>query len=364
MPNRVITDTTWKSKKIRSIQPPEFRPEYAWIRPIAMDNGVFELDADLIWSEAYALARPGWTPERVQELLEELVRVKLVMPFEAKGKTWGYWAGDWIEGHLPAPSRRFKSAPVEPTEDQLKEFFGPAYRDANATLSPGKRDASTGYGVGTGYGFGEGNGNSTNPSIPQNLLTPNGDHTSELATQNTIPQNSELSTKPVHDGELPPPPAEAHKWDAHVALAWKFGEWLKLTHPRRVKLGYKELTSLQRPSHWKVTWAGDFRRLLDSGYTVEQLERMMKYVFNNDRWLQFMWRPASFVKCAHQIAADLHIPEHELVPEPTAEEKKAARAKIVKAKDREEWDEYHRGIREERMEKEFEDQQLGNEDEL
>jgi len=59
MTKRIISDTTWKSKRVRSIQPPEFRPEYAWLMPIFEDNGVAELDAESIWSEAYGVARPA-----------------------------------------------------------------------------------------------------------------------------------------------------------------------------------------------------------------------------------------------------------------------------------------------------------------
>ena len=42
MPKRMISDAIWKSKKIRLVQPAEFRVEYTWIIAVVEDNGVFE----------------------------------------------------------------------------------------------------------------------------------------------------------------------------------------------------------------------------------------------------------------------------------------------------------------------------------
>jgi hypothetical protein len=61
MPKRMISDAIWKSKKIRQVQPPDYRVEYAWIIAHFEDNGVCEYDPESLWADAYATARPGWT---------------------------------------------------------------------------------------------------------------------------------------------------------------------------------------------------------------------------------------------------------------------------------------------------------------
>jgi hypothetical protein len=143
MAKRIISDTTWKSKKVRSVQPPEFRPEYAWLMPNFEDNGVCEMDAEAIWSEAYGAARPGWTPEKVQQLLEELIRVGLYQKYEVEGKTYLYLVGSDKPGHLPPPSQRYSTLPLPA-----------AYGDPRVA----QRIAHTGIGIGSGTGSGSGNG--------------------------------------------------------------------------------------------------------------------------------------------------------------------------------------------------------------
>ena len=111
---RIISDITWKSKKIREVQPSDFRPEYTWIRPIVSDNGVFEYDPTALWAEAYVSARPGWTPEQVKAVLDEFIRVGLLLQYESGGRTWCYWVGDEGNGHLPPPSKRNSTFPLPP----------------------------------------------------------------------------------------------------------------------------------------------------------------------------------------------------------------------------------------------------------
>ena len=80
MPKRIISDSSWKSKKVRDIQPLEFRPEYAWLMPLFDDNGVAEYDPDFIWAAAYALSRnekDNFSVAKVTQILDELIRVGL-----------------------------------------------------------------------------------------------------------------------------------------------------------------------------------------------------------------------------------------------------------------------------------------------
>lgn len=190
---------------------------------------------------------------------------------------------------------------------------------------------------------------STDPSQPQNLLTPTGIDTS-------LPQNSSPDTQNPSE-EIPTAP-EGFRHDAPVGLAWEFGEWVKMTSLRRKKLGFPDVP-LQRPPHWKTTWAGDFRRLLDAGYTTAEIRMMMKFVFNSDRWIKFMVRPAGFVKCHDQIAGDLRIPIHEVAPEMTPREREIARTRRMHERERDDFREEIRvGQVEAEMSQEFQDQEL------
>jgi hypothetical protein len=333
MPNRIISDVTYESKKIRSVQPPDVRPEYAWLMPIVEDNGCFEYDPDAIWARAYALPRPGWTPEKVKAVLDEFIRAGLLLKYESNNHSYCYLVGSDKPGHLPATTKRYSTIPLPPGFPDERR---PTAADG------GERRAGNGTGNGFGIGFGKGNGTgSTDPSEPQNLSTPNGDATS-------LPQNSQ----PVTQNSLPSQPGTnlddlipadiLYRHQDDVKLAWWFGELIKQTNPHRVRLG-KQAVVPNRPNHWQKTWVSDFKRLLQAGYSYEQLQTMLKFVFGSDRWLPFMVRPAGFVKCAHQIAGDLRLEVHEIEPEPTPLEKAAARSK---ARDRRERDDYLKNLEE------------------
>jgi len=112
MSKRIIADVTYRSKKVRAVHPPEFRPEYAWIMPMFADNGVCEYDPGFIWTTAYSLSRPGWTEEQVQTVIDEFVRVGLYLKYEAEGKAWLYLVGSDKAGHLPPPSQRHSTLPL------------------------------------------------------------------------------------------------------------------------------------------------------------------------------------------------------------------------------------------------------------
>jgi hypothetical protein len=116
MPNRIISDVTWKSKKLRVVQPPEFRPEYAWIMPIVEDNGCFEYDPETIWAEAYAVARPSVDVAKVKAILDEFIRVGLLLKYEVEGRNYCYLVGCDKPGHLPAPTKRYSTIPLPPAD--------------------------------------------------------------------------------------------------------------------------------------------------------------------------------------------------------------------------------------------------------
>jgi hypothetical protein len=135
---RLITDATYRSQKVRSVEPKAWRAEYTWLLAIAEDNGVFEFDPTAIWAEAYATARPDWTVELVTRLLNELVRVGLVQKWEQSGKTYGSFA----KAALPPPSKRFSKLPNPPLTE--------SYRDGTAEVPVAYRKATPDYGLGCG----------------------------------------------------------------------------------------------------------------------------------------------------------------------------------------------------------------------
>lgn len=147
MPNRIISDKTWKSRKIREIQPVTYRPEYAWLIPMFEDKGVCEFDPEAIYFQAYGVARPDWTLDGVKSLLEELVRVGLYHRFSDGGRIYLYLVGSEQKGLLPKPSERYSKLPVP-------DIAGIA-RAASASAAGDPREIATGLGL-VRYGEGEG----------------------------------------------------------------------------------------------------------------------------------------------------------------------------------------------------------------
>lgn len=144
------------------------------------------MDAERIWADAYAAGRPGWTVERVQALLDELVRVKLIFRWEAEGKLWGYWIGDDKPGHLPPPSQRYSESPAPPKQE-LSAFLGLPYGDPAAAQGI----AHTGFGI----GFGPGTGRGTATAASQTVAgpSPNGEKDQNLGeTPNSQAHPSEF----------------------------------------------------------------------------------------------------------------------------------------------------------------------------
>ena len=148
MPNRVISDKTWKSRKVRDIQPLKFRPEYAWLIPLFEDTGVCEFDPEYIYAAAYSTARPDWTLEDVKLLLDELVRVQLFFRYEAGNKVYLYLVGSDKPGLLPKPSERYSKLPTPDGAAMARAASG------SAAGSP--REIATGLGLGIGSGSGRG----------------------------------------------------------------------------------------------------------------------------------------------------------------------------------------------------------------
>lgn len=128
MPKRLIDgDKLWTSEKLKRVAPEAFRAEYANLIPLALANGVFECTAHRVWRDVYSFNRPSFKPFKVDRILFEFERVRLLFRWqEADEKTWGFWVGIDKEGLLPAKSQMerkdYKKGPIPP-QDLLSAFL-------------------------------------------------------------------------------------------------------------------------------------------------------------------------------------------------------------------------------------------------
>ena len=123
MPKRIVDgEGVWGSDKILQLKE-EYRPEYANLVPLAEANGVFEADAYKVWSRVYSYNRRDKDVVWVSGLLEDLVRVGLLLLWENKGKVWGFWEGNQKAGRLPSPSEqeKYKNLPDRPPRSLLSD---------------------------------------------------------------------------------------------------------------------------------------------------------------------------------------------------------------------------------------------------
>jgi len=160
MPNRMVHgEALWGSRKIKSL-PAKMRAEYAWLLMLALDNGVFEAEAKLVWSKCYTYNRAESergdenpldlvNQEDVVRILDELEKAKLLFRWvqcgaralayrgarevPANGKIWGHWVKIEKPGRLPAPSARRKVGPEVP-QKLLRKFLGQPPEGARAQL--------------------------------------------------------------------------------------------------------------------------------------------------------------------------------------------------------------------------------------
>jgi hypothetical protein len=158
MPKRIVDgEGLWRSDKIAAIRTPWMKAEFANLIPLALANGAFEVNARRIWSAVYAYNRAEVTLEMVEQLLEELERVKLLFRWTdlQTQKPWGFWVGINKPGRLPGRSRRGRNEAVgpEPPADELRKFL-----DSNGIPSlPNGNAKLPGCGIGSSFGSGVGN---------------------------------------------------------------------------------------------------------------------------------------------------------------------------------------------------------------
>lgn len=157
MPKRVLDgDAMWTSRKLKLVEPEWVRGEYSNLLPLALANGVFELDLDQIWARVYAYLRPSISRDDVAKIITAFERNGLLFRFQDEnGKAWGYWVGIDKPGRLPSLKRqkgRHERTGPEPPRDQLEKYL----REVNQWSANGRPLASLGFGFGSGLGSGSG----------------------------------------------------------------------------------------------------------------------------------------------------------------------------------------------------------------
>lgn len=162
MPKRIVDgEGVWLSKKLKQVQPEEFRAEFANLIPLALANGTFEADPERIWARVYAYNRPSVNVEKVAKILAEFERVGLLLRWtDDKDQVWGYWVGIEKPGRLP-PASRLKHEATGPTP--------PPVTNVKPMANQRVRDGCIGFGFGFGSGIGSGSGTRESDHGSQNV---------------------------------------------------------------------------------------------------------------------------------------------------------------------------------------------------
>ncbi len=358
MPNRIVSgEKTWKSKKVRQVQPESYRAEYTWLFPLANDVGTFECDPDVIWSTCYATARPSVTVEDVVKILNELERVKLLFRWQVKDQTWGYWTGSDAPGLLPPPSKQYSGGKVpEPDLKALEAFLGRPKRGVeagNGTVAvpdggPAVSDGYTGIGNGIGYGkgldkananvdaaaklptgkgkaddniFSKGNstrkGNTVQGTDTPDVCIPHG-----VSIQNKViptPGCPRCDTiiRYISDHNLPaptkpqsPPRPPIQREDEDDDLIVTPGS-KRIGFPGQVTIFARLLYAALPPDkqgaavdNWEKLWAEDIQGLIDGGESPDMIEKVLRVLPRLAR-LKFVYRGDSFVSMYTKLKADV-----------------------------------------------------------
>lgn len=168
MPKRIVHgERVWGSDKLKAVQHKWMRAEYANLIPLAMANGTFECDPEKIWSLVYSYNRPEITKKKVQQILGEFERVKLLFRFDVDGKPWGFWVNINCGGLLPPQTRietgHERNGKPIPSEKLYEFLYG------QPVASHGSSNGSLGIGMGLGIGIGKGDG--SHSDIPDGVLS-------------------------------------------------------------------------------------------------------------------------------------------------------------------------------------------------
>ena len=153
MAKRIVDGAgVWRSDKLARVEPEWVRAEYANLLPLALANGVFELNSRRIWSDVYSYNRPTITVEKVENIiLPAFQHVGMLFTWIAEGKLWGFWTGIKKQGRLPSQSRldkRHESVGPEPPADELAKYL--ESMNGQPVVSQGLANGCPGSGSGSG----------------------------------------------------------------------------------------------------------------------------------------------------------------------------------------------------------------------
>lgn len=168
MPKRVVDgEAIATSFKIRRIQE-EWRIHYPYLLTLALANGTFECDPEVIWAKRYAIFMPSMTKEHIAEMIGAFEAADLLRTWRDKeGRLCGWWVGINKPGRLPPKSRlkRHEEAlgPELPravlsqptcnlTAGHQVESVGAVQDGAQETPTEHVRNTSAGLGLGLGSG--------------------------------------------------------------------------------------------------------------------------------------------------------------------------------------------------------------------
>jgi hypothetical protein len=234
MPKRFVDgEALWTSNKLGTVQPVSFRSEFANLIPMAMANGSFECTPQLVFRAVYAYNRPDWNVRKVEKLLDEYERVKLLFRWrEVDGKVWGYFPGIEKDARIPTKgeqkAKKFKVG-INPPEEMLAKFLSNE-RDCGSNIQSvsGVRPDDIQHGIGSALGEGEGEGEgvgegATPPQITHTPPCSLSSETSKTRTRAQVENRLPKCYQALFDrcfklGVRPEPPSFSEDWGAVVWL--------------------------------------------------------------------------------------------------------------------------------------------------
>jgi hypothetical protein len=351
MPKRIVHgEGVWGSHKLAKVQPVSFRGELANLIPLASGNGSFACEPRRIWLKVYAWNRPDVTEQMVEQIFDELERVKLLFRWvHTDGVPHGYWPGIEKSGRLPAPSRTtFEDlAPPVPAR-ALAEFLRAVDTKAERTLRVPEAYIGLGIGkgigigsesgTGTGTGNGDGGGEPASPGLPAFLSltkrkpeqeTDGGENEGKSGTpdesrwrvNNPAPEEKVAGT--TTEQRVPAP---EQKVPASRESSPAIGEGNPPADGKSPLSARRRLPSLYRELHPPRITAGDFDAM-DYAFTrtesiedieAKEIRRIVYYHFRESKKLY--WKgsqgnvssPARFVKVLKvmqsQVPPDFYVP--------------------------------------------------------
>lgn len=119
MPNRVIKNGIWHSKKLAKCSI-EAQLHYPRLYLLIDDWGCFEIDLDVIKGTVYP--KIEITCKKIGSLMDEYEKNSLLFTWKENSSKFGYFIGK-EEGRLPSPTRRHKRKTPPTPEKPLKKYI-------------------------------------------------------------------------------------------------------------------------------------------------------------------------------------------------------------------------------------------------